>query len=231
MGRRVARPGRRVGHRTGQCRGPGNHRGGTSIISSRSRPNLWPSPTSATTSPVESKGRSVSAPSWNTRSGPEGKGGWKRSPCLGRCEQAPAALILNAGESPGANSLAPATTAGIVAARASKEASHDGFESLAQSVPQFGDKTLRLLGRIGRIDPEHLDAYRGSGGYAALARAIDIGPEGVIREVLASKLMGAAVRPSRRAASGRPWRKRRPDPTTWFATPTSRSPVPSRIAS
>ncbi len=122
--------------------------------------------------------------------GPEGRGGWKRSPCLGRCEQAPAALVLNAGESPGATSLAPAATAGIVAARASKEASHDGFESLAQSVPQLGDKTLRLIGRIGRIDPERLDAYRGSGGYAALGRAIEIGPEGVIGEVLASKLMG-----------------------------------------
>jgi NADH-quinone oxidoreductase subunit F len=122
--------------------------------------------------------------------GPEGEGGWKRSPCLGLCEHAPAALVLNAGESPRANSLAPATLAGIVAARASGEASHDGFKSLRQSVPQFGDKKLRLLGRIGRIDPEQLDAYRGSGGYAALARAIEIGPEGVIGEVLASKLMG-----------------------------------------
>ena len=64
------------------------------------------------------------------------------------------------------------------------------FESLRQSVPQFGDPTLRLLGRIGRIDPESLDAYRASGGYSALARAIEAGPEGVIREVLASKLMG-----------------------------------------
>ena len=44
--------------------------------------------------------------------------------------------------------------------------------------------------RIGRIDPESLDAYRASGGYSALVRAIEIGPEGVIREVLASKLMG-----------------------------------------
>ena len=122
--------------------------------------------------------------------GPEGQGGWRRSPCLGRCEQAPAALILHAGDSPRANPLASATTAGIVAARASKEASHDSFESLAQSVPQFGDKKLRLLGRIGRIDPEHLDAYRGSGGYAALARAIEIGPQSVIGQVLASKLMG-----------------------------------------
>ena len=87
--------------------------------------------------------------------GPESEGEWKRSPCLGRCEQAPAALVLNAGESPRAISLAPATAADIVAMRGSaKQATHDGFESLRQSVPQFGDPALRLLGRIGRIDPE-----------------------------------------------------------------------------
>jgi NADH-quinone oxidoreductase subunit F len=122
--------------------------------------------------------------------GPEGHGCWKRSACLGRCEQAPAALVLRAGESPRATSLAPATTASIVAARTSEKASHESLESPWQSVPQFGDKTLRLLGRIGRVDPERLDAYRSSGGYVALTRAIEIGPEGVIHEVLASKLMG-----------------------------------------
>ena len=89
-------------------------------------------------------------------------------------------------------SLAPATTAEHRGRAGSRRTagSTDGFESLRQSVPQFGDPSLRLLGRIGRIDPESLDAYRASGGYAALARAIEIGPEGVIREVLASKLMG-----------------------------------------
>jgi NADH-quinone oxidoreductase subunit F len=122
--------------------------------------------------------------------GPEGEGGWKRSPCLGRCEQAPAALVLNAGESPAAISLAPASTASIVAARDAKGASDGSLETLRESVPQFGDGTLRLLGRIGRVDPEDLDAYRRSGGYAALARAIALGPEGVVGQVLASKLMG-----------------------------------------
>ena len=123
--------------------------------------------------------------------GPESEGQWRRSPCLGRCEQAPAALILNAGESPRAISLAPATTAEIVAARGPEPAATlDGFESLRQSVPQFGNPALRLLRRIGRIDPESLDAYRASGGYSALVRAIEIGAEGVTREVLASKLMG-----------------------------------------
>ena len=57
-------------------------------------------------------------------------------------------------------------------------------------MPQLGSPSLRLLRRVGRVDPESLDAYLASGGYAALSRAIELGPEGVIREVLASKLMG-----------------------------------------
>jgi NADH-quinone oxidoreductase subunit F len=122
--------------------------------------------------------------------GPESEGKWKRSPCLGLCEQAPAALILISGESPRAISLAPAATADIATARGSAAASQNGFDSLRQSVPQFGNRALRLLGRIGRIDPESLDAYRTSGGYSALARAVEIGPNGTTREVLTSKLMG-----------------------------------------
>jgi NADH-quinone oxidoreductase subunit F len=123
--------------------------------------------------------------------GPESESCWKRSPCLGRCESAPAALVLKAGESPHSVSLAPATTTAIVAARdPEKAANQDGFESLRQSIPQFGDQKLRLLARVGRIDPESLEAYRASGGYLGLARAIQSGPEGVIAEVLASKLMG-----------------------------------------
>ncbi len=123
--------------------------------------------------------------------GPEREGRWKRSPCLGRCESAPAALVLNAGETPSAISLAPATITGIVAARGREKAATQGsLESLRRSVPQFGSARLRLLGRIGRIEPEDLKAYRASGGYSALARAIEGGPDGVIRQVLASKLMG-----------------------------------------
>jgi NADH-quinone oxidoreductase subunit F len=123
--------------------------------------------------------------------GPERDGSWKRSPCLGLCERAPAALILNGGESPTAIALAPAAIGDIVAARGpTATAGGDDLESLRRSVPQFGSPTLRLLQRVGRDDPESLDAYRASGGYAALDRAIELGPAGVIREVLASKLMG-----------------------------------------
>jgi len=121
--------------------------------------------------------------------GPANDGAWKRSPCLGCCEAAPAALVLNAGEVPSARPLAPATTADIIAARGSGDLL-ENYESLRASVPQFGSRALRLLGRIGRIDPESLTAYRASGGYTALARAIELGAEGVVREVLDSKLMG-----------------------------------------
>ncbi|HRC86812.1 MAG TPA: NADH-ubiquinone oxidoreductase-F iron-sulfur binding region domain-containing protein, partial [Thermoanaerobaculia bacterium] len=49
---------------------------------------------------------------------------------------------------------------------------------------------LKLLRRMGKVDPGSLDAYRASGGYRALARAFEIGPEQVIAEVIASKLVG-----------------------------------------
>jgi NADH-quinone oxidoreductase subunit F len=125
------------------------------------------------------------------RLGPEGGGAWRRSPCLGRCERAPAALILNAGETPGAVTLAPAAGSGIVAAMGTPEPEWAGdFETLRRSVPQSGDPSLRLLRRIGRVDPQSLEAFRASGGYAALARAIEIGPAAVIREVQASELLG-----------------------------------------
>src|SRR5262249_8297154 len=46
------------------------------------------------------------------------------------------------------------------------------------------------LARVGRVDPTSLADYRAHGGYRALPKALDLGPEGVVREVLASKLQG-----------------------------------------
>jgi NADH-quinone oxidoreductase subunit F len=57
-------------------------------------------------------------------------------------------------------------------------------------VPQEGDPSLRLLRRVGRVRPDSLDDYRSQGGYAALRRALELGPEGVIREVKDSGLVG-----------------------------------------
>lgn len=123
--------------------------------------------------------------------GPEGKGGWKRSPCLGQCERAPAALVLHSSESPRAWTLAPTDSDAIAAALTTTEMPEvDSLAALRKSVPQSGSKGLRLIGRIGEVDPERLDAYRAAAGYTALRRAIELGPEGIIREVTASKLMG-----------------------------------------
>jgi NADH-quinone oxidoreductase subunit F len=47
-----------------------------------------------------------------------------------------------------------------------------------------------LLRRVGVVDPESLDAYRASGGFAALEKARAIGPDAVIAELVTSKLMG-----------------------------------------
>ncbi len=47
-----------------------------------------------------------------------------------------------------------------------------------------------LLHRVGLVDPSSLHSYRSHGGYAALRRAVEIGPAGVIREMLDSGIMG-----------------------------------------
>jgi NADH-quinone oxidoreductase subunit F len=58
------------------------------------------------------------------------------------------------------------------------------------SVPQSGGKEIRLLGRIGQVNPSSLDDYRRLGGYDALRRAMELGPEKIVREVIDSKLLG-----------------------------------------
>jgi NADH-quinone oxidoreductase subunit F len=71
-----------------------------------------------------------------------------------------------------------------------------------EPIPQQGDAGLRLLRRIGVVDPSSLDDYRAHGGYTALARAIEMGGEAVIAEVTASKLMGRVVRVPDRSQMG-----------------------------
>ncbi|MFI5253853.1 MAG: NAD(P)H-dependent oxidoreductase subunit E [Candidatus Limnocylindrales bacterium] len=130
--------------------------------------------------------------------GPAGAGAdaaptWLRSPCLGLCERAPAAMVTIAGERPAEGLVAPADAAAIRGAL--EEAAHDRAPATATAdlrriVPQAGEPGLRLLARVGRVDPTSLDAYQASGGYDALAKAFELGPQGVIREMNASKLVG-----------------------------------------
>jgi NADH-quinone oxidoreductase subunit F len=124
--------------------------------------------------------------------GPEGDAardgtiGWLRSPCLGLCDLAPAALITSAGEAATRASVAPADAAGVIARLESGPAARP-----SPALRQTGaDTTLRLLGRVGVVDPTSLDDYRASSGYEALTRALAIGPAAVIDEVTASRLQG-----------------------------------------
>jgi NADH-quinone oxidoreductase subunit F len=135
----------------------------------------------------------------------KGSAMWQRSPCLGLCERAPALLIQAAGPHPADRALAPVDTDAVVAAlraaaagRADAPATAGATAAPARragspSAPQTLDARragLTLLKRVGHVDPESLDDYRAHGGYRALRRALDAGPERILREVLDSRLMG-----------------------------------------
>ena len=90
------------------------------------------------------------------------------SPCLGLCERAPASLRTIAGDEPREIQL----------------------PERGPSLPQHGEQGLRLLRRIGIADPASLDSYLAHGGYGALRRAIELGPEQVVRQVTESRLLG-----------------------------------------
>jgi NADH-quinone oxidoreductase subunit F len=167
----------------------------------------------------------------------DGRVTWHRSPCLGLCERAPAALVLAAGNPPREQAVAPATPAALAAvaalaaeagsAAAAKSEAGAAEMDLALSLPQLrfalpdpappsesppatggaeasgspastgGSVTAapaepgwRLLSRAGRIDPTSLDDYRAAGGFLALRRAFEMGPDKVVREVIDAKLLG-----------------------------------------
>ncbi len=142
-----------------------------------------------------------------TRFGPAGaaKGGslWRRSPCLGLCDRAPAVGIERSGAGPtrAEGRVAPAWADGVMAVLAGgrwpaaaavmedSDSPHRQRPSGAGGAPHVVGSP-RLLRRIGVIDPESIDSYRTAGGFGALRRALDIGSEAVIREVTDAKLLG-----------------------------------------
>ena len=113
---------------------------------------------------------------------------WQPSPCLGLCESAPAALVINAGVEPTEAVVAPADVDAIAEALAGSWPT--ARPNVASGVPQAGGDGLVLLGRIGRTDPTSIDSYRATGGYEALRRAFELGPAGVVRELLDARLVG-----------------------------------------
>ena len=91
-----------------------------------------------------------------------------RSPCLGQCER-PTAVFIQGRRGPD-----------VVEA-----------DDVPLDLPQFGgDDELRLLGRVGLVDPTSLQSYREHGGYQALARAIELGPDAVFEALADAGLSG-----------------------------------------
>ncbi|MFF2124445.1 NADH-ubiquinone oxidoreductase-F iron-sulfur binding region domain-containing protein [Streptomyces olivochromogenes] len=123
------------------------------------------------------------------RLGPGSGVGVVRSPCLGLCERAPAALAVRAGD-PVRTAVSAPTTVARAAEAASAPGSAPEEPPAAFAVPQAGDPSLVLLSRVGVVDPASLDDYRAHGGYAALRQAFALGPAGVIREVTDAGLVG-----------------------------------------
>jgi NADH-quinone oxidoreductase subunit F len=99
----------------------------------------------------------------------------ERSPCLGQCDRAPAVLHHRPGT--GFSVTAPAPTI-------------DADTTPGPALVHQDRSDLRLLRRVGRIDPTSLADYRASGGFSALEAAIEWGPASVIDELDASGLRG-----------------------------------------
>ncbi|TMF06161.1 MAG: NADH-quinone oxidoreductase subunit E [Chloroflexi bacterium] len=123
--------------------------------------------------------------------GPSGAAGahsgaaWYRSPCLGLCDRAPGVMVERAGlrHSHGRITGATAAAAREVLGGAEPPAYH--VTGLSQPRPE-----VSLLRRVGDADPSSFDSYRAAGGYRALRRAIEVGPEAVIREITDARLLG-----------------------------------------
>ena len=119
----------------------------------------------------------------------DGQQTWLRSPCLGLCERAPAAMITVAGTEPSSVVAGPVDAAGIAMRMGANDAVA-GTEYGDSPIPQAGQPGLRLLARVGVVDPASLEDYRAHGGFGALERARRIGSQQVIDEVAASGLVG-----------------------------------------
>jgi NADH-quinone oxidoreductase subunit F len=124
--------------------------------------------------------------------GPERENQILRSPCLGMCERAPAALMQATGSRDVA--FGPASIERldpfIHGGPWTMMDGQDAGDAAPQVRSQPAQEGLRLLRRVGSVDASSLDDYRAHGGYEALRRAVELGPEGVIRELKDSKLLG-----------------------------------------
>ncbi|MFP5332287.1 MAG: NAD(P)H-dependent oxidoreductase subunit E [Acidimicrobiia bacterium] len=120
------------------------------------------------------------------------------SPCLGQCDRRPAAFVQRAGRP---DLVLTGTD------RAAIDAALTG--TVSEPAAPFVHAGP-LLQRVNTVDPTSLAAYRASGGYDALQKAIEMGPDAVIDEVTAANLRG---RGGAAFPTGIKWRGVRDQPT------------------
>jgi NADH-quinone oxidoreductase subunit F len=117
-----------------------------------------------------------------------------RSPCLGLCERAPAAFLQAAGSEAANVSFGPVSMSALEpflhGGAWTMNSGRDPYEKVPQTRTPEGRGSLRLLRRVGLVDPTSLEDHRTHGGYEALRRAIELGPDGVIQELKDSLLLG-----------------------------------------
>ena len=131
------------------------------------------------------------------------QGDWLRSPCLGLCERAPAALLTIAGErAPRARRGAARSGGPGGAARGGRDRTAGRPRCRRPAVgtrPAGDDPGVRaagrhprpaLLARVGVVDPRDLDAYRATAATAPWPGRSSSARRGVIAEMTASRLVG-----------------------------------------
>jgi NADH-quinone oxidoreductase subunit F len=104
---------------------------------------------------------------------------FERSPCLGQCDRAPAAMFHEPGV--GYGNAAPVNERSLTM---------PVFEELPPGFIHQDPSQLTLLRRIGVVDPASIESYVEAGGFQTLAQAREMGPDAVIAELKRSNLRG-----------------------------------------
>ncbi len=128
-----------------------------------------------------------------------GRAIWLRSQCLGLCERAPAALVSSAGEKSQERVLAPASAEAVQSlvddAVQGRLPAEPDVLNVQTSVPQAAAewRILPLATSSSHCPRWRFNAWKpikDSAAIRGLRKALELGPEGTLRELSASKLLG-----------------------------------------
>src|SRR5262249_58455882 len=84
----------------------------------------------------------------------------------------------------------PADAASVLEAALANGAAHPLAHGLADEIPWLKRQTRLTFARCGVVDPRSIVDYRAHGGFSGLERALSLGPQAVIEDVVQSGLRG-----------------------------------------